>query len=279
MHIETNILRMNNQVSRLSSILIASSILSLILILSFVEQFGIYILLITISIPGVLFCIFYCIHKLKDTNKLKLLYPNKTDFSIAIPIMMSSFVMMSYYFIDKQYMISFLGEESLAIYEVAFKFGNLYDIMIVQIINTIWMPIFYKRLAFDEASTLHFQVKLSIVTIFIGMIVFIVPDIIWNIPKYFIDENYHESVNYIKFIIFNAFIFQAITFLNMYFMYKKQTRIMLYTLGVVVIINGLINYFTIRWYGIYGVFVGNIIALLGGYLFMIKNIINDKVKS
>ena len=272
MHIEVNILRMNNQITKLSSILISSSILSLILILSFVEQMGIYILLVTISIPGILFFISYFLHKLRDTDKLKILYPNKTDFSISIPIMMSSFVMVSYYFIDKQYMISFLGAQNLGIYEVAFKFGNLYDILIVQVINTIWMPIFYKKLASDERLTLLFQIKLSIFTIFAGLLVFVVPDIIWNIPKYFIDANYHEAVVYIKFVIFNAFIFQAITFLNMYFMYKKQTRVMVYTLIIVVLINGLVNYFTIQTYGIYGVFIGNIIALLVGYGLMARKI-------
>jgi O-antigen/teichoic acid export membrane protein len=272
MHIEVNILRMNNQIVKLSSILIVSSILSLILILSFVEQHGIYILLVTISIPGMLFFISYFLNKLKDTEKLKVLYPSKTDFSISIPIMMSSFVMLSYYFIDKQYMLSFLGAQNLAIYEVAFKFGNLYDILIVQVINTIWMPIFYKKMADDERLALSFQIKLSIFTIFAGIIVFAVPNIVWNIPQYFIDESYHEAVKYIKFIIFNAFIFQAITFLNMYFMYKKKTRIMVYALGIVVLINGLVNYFTIQTYGIYGVFVGNVVALLVGYGFMVKSV-------
>ncbi len=277
-HLESNILRINNKILKLSIILILSSILSLIFIMLFIEDYGILVLLLTMSIPGALFFLSYVISKKDELKKFKYLYPTKEDFNISIPMMLTSFVMAAYYFIDKQYIIYFLSSSQLAIYQVGFKFASLYEILIIQVINTIWMPIFYKKVSENKELAVKLQIKLSIIVYVLGLLVFFIPDVIWNIPTYFIDERYFKMVDYIKFIIFNAIIFQSITFLNMYFMYTKQTKVLLEILLIVILLNTFINFFTIQELGIHGVFIGNIIALsigLARALFIIRKRTND----
>jgi O-antigen/teichoic acid export membrane protein len=256
--LELNILRIKNYIKKLSYILIGTSIISLFLIYFMIEDFKINIVILSMSFVGILFLFS---NLKRSIHYYKFSYPNIDDFKVAIPFMITSFVMVSYYFIDKYFLSHFLGDEFLGIYEIAFKFGNLYDIFIAQVIATIWMPIFYKKLENNQVLTMKLQLEYVYYIILSSFFILLIPDFIWNLPLFFINNDYSDSMQYIKYIFFTFILFQAISFLNMYYMYIKKTYIITIVLAITIVIKSLINYFFIEQYEIFTVIIANILSL------------------
>jgi O-antigen/teichoic acid export membrane protein len=276
MHLEINLLRIFNRINELVIINLLYPLFSFFIVYFFLKE-NPFILIIIIAIPNILYTIYFFYERIKKNFKFfNLIFPTTKEFKISIPIMFTSFIFLFYNFINKQFILLFLNKTFLGIYEMSFKFGILIDVLLMQVINTIITPILLKKFKKDEKEGKKLVLRLSLLTIILGSIVFILPKSIQDIPKYFIDFSYYESVKYIKYIVFQFFLLEAINLINNSFMYKKKTYVIALTWIIIVGLNIIISYFLIFSYGLYGLLYANILSLFIG--FIILTILMLKVK-
>jgi O-antigen/teichoic acid export membrane protein len=269
-HMLTNILRVTGKINTLSTLLIITSIAtaSIVFTLLYYKYFNI-VLFIAILIPSfIYFTIYYSLYAKSKFIFRKKKYKNLLR--ISLPTMFASLVTTAIIFTDKVFLTTYLSLAEVGIYEIAYKFGMMYDIFIVQVFNTIYVAFLLRKL--KENFTKYF--KFNLILIYINM--FFVPIFIYyflstellDYLRYLIGIEFIPSLQYIKYIVIYFVLVHSLSMLSIFFLYSKRTKMILYGSIIIFIINIISNYFLIPTYGIMGSLYSSYISICGVVILM-----------
>jgi len=276
--IAMNILRMKNEINKLVKILLASTFLSAIFVLvalQFIQSF--HILLISTLISYLLFFSYMYIHH-KESFKIKTKNIFKKDIlSISIPIFITGIATTFLTSIDKYMLAMLINIESVGIYEIALRFGKIYDIVIAVVFTTVYMPWLLNKLKIDFEKFLYFNIVLSLLNFILIFFVYLIPNEIFGLLANMIGDDFTSSVYYIKFTIIYSMIIHSLIILNITYYYLKKTKIIMYITFVMLLFNLILNMYLIPAYEIYGAIFSSYISCLAGVVLSI--VIQMRIKN
>jgi O-antigen/teichoic acid export membrane protein len=186
-----------------------------------------------------------------DSGYLKATSTKKDDISKYVkggyPFIISSLAYFGINGIDRFLIKSFLGEEELGIYSLAFKFGSTVEPLIMVPILSAYNPMIFKRFSEGNFKQDIFRNFLIIIFIF-SAIAFVLP----IVAKLFINEKFYESLKLVPiFVLGFAFIFMAQLYAAPLLYLKKKSALVLNVI-LASIINIILNVVFIKTFQIQG---------------------------
>ncbi len=166
---------------------------------------------------------------------------------------------------DRYFIAGMVSDSELGIYSVAYQIGMAFYIIQVSF-NQAWVPNFMKKINEGNFDKLK-MVKHTYLYAFISIIVFAVLWICIPLFYWFVNYKFHSGMNIVPWVLlgflFNGFYFMIVNYL---FALKKTTIIATTTI-VVGIINLILNYYFIAFWGIKGAAISTAISFFLSFTF------------
>lgn len=262
--IHINELRLKNKIMTLSKLTLLTTLIFCLLAFIFMK-FSFLVLSMQVLIIGLIFCIVF----FKDFRNIKF---KNLDFSIlriSVPIMMTSLVGVLGLVVDKTMISYYLSLSDLGVYEIALKFAQMYDILIAQVITLVYLPWMINKLKNDYKKYFNLNIFYSFVLAFFSaLIVYIIPDFIWNFIANLVGDDFFASIQYIRYLIYYFILFLLLTMLNIIFIYNKNTKFIFFSSIVILTSNIIFNFYFIPKYGIIGSIISSNLSIFFGIIYI-----------
>lgn len=147
---------------------------------------------------------------------------------------------------DKIMISSMIGKAENGIYSLVYNVGWVLSVL-VEALNNVWMPWFYRRLDHNDIATVRRKSILylsgfSLVTILVEAIS---PELV----KIIAPQSYWEGIDFVMWVVFAVYIvFLYYFYVNIECFYKKTYLVSAGTMGAAVI-NVLLNFWGLEQYG------------------------------
>lgn len=161
---------------------------------------------------------------------------------------------------SKIIIVNQLGKAELGIYAVAFQISMVIS-LIVNSFNLGWVPFFYKLMNEDNHKSKKLIVKYlySVIVIFVLSAIFIM-FLMPYVYKFYVDEKYSEGISIANFLVFGFLLNAIYRLFGNFFFYNKKTMVLgITTLGCAVV-NIILNYTLIPFYGLLGSAFSSIVS-------------------
>lgn len=263
--IHMNELKLKNKIMTLSKLTLLTTLIFCILAFIFMKS-SFLVLSMQVLIIGLIFCIVF----FKDFKNIKF---KNLDFSIlriSVPIMMTSLVGVLGLVVDKIMISYYLSLSDLGVYEVSLKFAQMYDILIAQVITLVYLPWMINKLKNDYKKYFNLNIFYSFVLAFFSaLIVYIIPDFIWNFIANLVGDDFFASIQYIRYLIYYFILFLLLTMLNIIFIYNKNTKFIFFSSIVILTSNIIFNFYFIPKYGIIGSIISSNLSIFFGIIYIL----------
>lgn len=263
--IHINELRLKNKIMTLSKLTLLTTLIFCILAFIFMKS-SFLVLSMQVLIIGLIFCIVF----FKDFKNIKF---KNLDFSIlriSMPIMMTSLVGVLGLVVDKTMISYYLSLSDLGVYEISLKFAQMYDTLIAQVITLVYLPWMINKLKNDYKKYFNLNIFYSFVLAFFSaLIVYIIPDFIWNFIANLVGDDFFASIQYIRYLIYYFILFLLLTMLNIIFIYNKNTKFIFFSSIVILTSNIIFNFYFIPKYGIIGSIISSNLSIFCGIIYIL----------
>ncbi len=170
---------------------------------------------------------------------------------------------------DRIFIEHMIGLDEVGIYSVGYMFGMILKLFSDAVIKA-WSPWFYREMSYPDRYTKERIVKymylymvgiicLALVIAYIGE---------WILP-YFVDEKYYNASQYIFWVTMGYAMFGMYQIFFPYLVYCSKTSFLAFSTTGVMILNLILNYFFINYFGA----IGATYATFASYLIMFLSII------
>ena len=151
---------------------------------------------------------------------------------------------------DRYFISYFVGNEEVGLYTIAYQLSALM-LLVSLSVNQAWSPMLFKLLKEKKIQTVYiFTFYLFIFFTLVGIGIYIFKDLLFYI---FVDEKFYKAKEYFLWLLI-GFMFQSFYFLvtNLLF-YEKKTKILAILTMSGALINIILNYYFIHFFGVIGV--------------------------
>ena len=151
---------------------------------------------------------------------------------------------------DRYFISYFIGNDKVGLYTIAYQLSALMLLVSVSV-NQAWSPMLFKLLKEKKVQQVYkFTFYLFLLFVSVGVSVYFLRDILFYI---FVNENFYKAKEYFGSLLI-GFVFQSLYFLvtNVLF-FEKRTKLLASITFIGAILNVLLNYYLIQFYGTIGV--------------------------
>jgi len=184
----------------------------------------------------------------------------KSTLKFGVPLIPHAFGAVIISMSDRLLITNMVGIDATGIYVVAVQISVIISVVIGSI-KQAWAPHFFDKIKINTNESKRELVKFTyIIFIFIFLITLIFSFIIQPLIPYIVDERFHESKNYINWLIYGI-TFQGVYHLfTNYIFYARKTYILMLLTFFVSALNIVISYYLIKLNGPLGAAQGTFIA-------------------
>lgn len=185
--------------------------------------------------------------------------------------------------IDQWMLGAISGVDDVGIYAFAGKFSLFFDYIVSSTFILVYTPRLYHKLREEyhqacDRNTIYALVVVAMSFIFYQLVVILLP-----ICRYFISENFYESLNYIPLLILAATLRLATHLLQLVIKYQRFVGFVFWSNIVCALLNAGLNYYWIPEFRIMGCvyatvvsFAAMFLANLFFYQYMIRSVRKEK---
>ena len=205
---------------------------------------GVYISFLIFSIIGV-----FLLYKMDYLTKPNFKH-TKDILNFGVPLIPHAICGTIIAMSDRYFISYFVGNEEVGLYTIAYQLSALM-LLISLSVNQAWSPMLFKLLKEKKIQTAYiFTFYLFIFFTLVGIGIYIFKDLLFCI---FVDEKFYKAKEYFLWLLI-GFMFQSFYFLvtNLLF-YEKKTKILAILTMSGALINMILNYYFIHFFGVIGV--------------------------
>lgn len=158
---------------------------------------------------------------------------------------------------DRFFISYFQTSQEVGLYATAYQVSALM-ILFSRSVNQGWAPMLYQNLAKKNYSLVNKIIPVLFISFcMVGIVTFFLRDFIFDL---LIAPEFHGAKNYFGYLLI-GFIFQSFYFLvSGFFFFYHKTKLLAITTLITAVINLVLNYFLIQYYGVYGVAYATVIS-------------------
>lgn len=244
-----------------------------------VWKWGIYSNVFAIIVTNLVsFCSVPFVYKgLKFSSKTK---PNftyiRSILGISLPLVLSNLVNTVLVLGDKWILQYYCSSADVGIYAIATKFGSVFDIIMITMLNIFYAPRIYNQ--FQQKGIVKCEKenrKLLKIYLLAGICLLILAlFIIHLIFPYFIDAKFDSSERYIWVVFLGEIMLGAIYFRTYVVNYMKRTKIILFINCVGMVFNIVTNIIFIPFFGIWAAAYTTLASYI--VMFLLATLFNGK---
>jgi len=193
---------------------------------------------------------------------------------ISLPLVLASLTSWIMVVADRWILLIFRSTEEIGIYSLAYRFGSLFEILILMAISRAYNPYIFLKyqkngILKTEKKNNIFIIYYLISSIFVCTIGFIILKPIFPI---IVGEGFYQSYKYIILILFGYIFLGLSWFLGYSIYYLKKTNIILIGTAIGASINIILNFVLIPRFGVFGAAFTTTISymLMSCYMFIIR---------
>jgi O-antigen/teichoic acid export membrane protein len=205
---------------------------------------GTYLSFFVFSLIGL-----YLLYKMGYLTKITFKY-TKDILSFGIPLIPHAISGTVMAMADRYFISYFVGNAEVGLYTIAYQISALM-LLVSMSVNQAWSPMLFKLLK-DNKLTLIYKFTFYLFSFFVivGVGVYLLEDLLFYI---FVDEKFYKAKEYFPWLLL-GFIFQSFYFLVTNFLFfEKKTKLLASMTIIGAILNIVLNYLFIQWYGVVGV--------------------------
>lgn len=211
-------------------------------------------------------------------NKAKAKYYLK----LGIPFIPSMLFTWIISFGDRWVLAKYNSLHDVGIYSLADSFGQLYQMLILYPLSGSYLPYIFTKFSTNKINIIEMDKQnrknmyVSMIFMFVSItILFLITKNIffWAIPPKF-----HESINYIWFLLMGQVIFMGSYFATCYLVFLKRTYLLVSFTIIAAILNVILNFILIPYFKIYGCVIATLVSYII-YLVLILLATNQVQKS
>jgi len=174
---------------------------------------------------------------------------------------------------DRYFISYYAGNESLALYTVAYQVSALM-LLFGTSINQAWNPFLFRLLKKENQVKVSVKYSLGLLLLFLGVgtLLYVMKSLLFFI---FVDADYYGAKVYFPWLLL-GFMFQSFYFLvTNYLFFKKHTKVLASITALGAVLNLILNYYFMQWYGVMGVAYAT--TLTWGIFFIVVGIVTIKL--
>jgi len=192
--------------------------------------------------------------------KVKKIYI-KQALVLGIPLILHVISAVLFMMSDRLFISYYLGNSALGLYAVGAQVAMM-ALIIQEAFNQAWVPYLFKNL---KTGLMENKIKIIKISYFSMFFFLLLPFIINLINplffKFFIDEKFIESMQYVFWIALGYSLLGMYKVVTNYIFYEKKVRLLSLMSFFSLIVNLILNYFLIHKYGAIGVAYGTAITV------------------
>ena len=178
----------------------------------------------------------------------------------GIPLVPAGFIIWVMQASDRWFVMKMLGSYEVGIYAIGAKFAMLITLA-VETFRKAWWPIAMDMLHKPEGS--EFIRKISFWYILVGSVTTVVLALVAPyIVKYMVDSKYYESWKLIGILGWSGIFYGFYLISELGIFKSKKTYLSVLTNSVGVVLNIILNYLLISWFGLIGAAYATVISLM-----------------
>ena len=163
---------------------------------------------------------------------------------------------------DRIFIGSLISTHEVGIYHIGYTIGMSISLLTI-IFSKAWLPFFFKYLKEGDTDSYKIiwtvNVYFLIVVLALSFLLHILTPFFYN---HFIDDVYLPGINYVPWVI-SSFVFAAVysLFAN-FIVYEKKMYVIMFTTLFGLVINLVLNYYLVIWFGGYGAAIATLITYI-----------------
>ena len=178
----------------------------------------------------------------------------------GIPLVPAGFIIWVMQASDRWFVMKMLGSYEVGIYAIGAKFAMLITLA-VETFRKAWWPIAMDMLHKPEGS--EFIRKISFWYMLVGSVTTVVLALVAPyIVKYMVDSKYYESWKLIGILGWSGIFYGFYLISELGIFKSKKTYLSVLTNSVGVVLNIILNYLLISWFGLIGAAYATVISLM-----------------
>jgi O-antigen/teichoic acid export membrane protein len=200
------------------------------------------VLLISLCYPAYL----YFFH-LKPTIK-KVDWPKTLGYlKLGFPFILSSLCFWGLSGMDRWLILYFLGEASVGIFSVAYKFSSVFEPLIIAPVLGVYTPFIFEKLARKDFRQ-HKVMMVLVILFFFALLAFASQ----FLAQAFVNIRYHDSLSLIPYLVGGFAFYFLSQLLGAPILYYKKSSLLVLNVALAAAFNLVFNIVFIRYYGLQG---------------------------
>jgi O-antigen/teichoic acid export membrane protein len=174
---------------------------------------------------------------------------------LGFPFIISS---LSYWLlagVDRWLILSFLGESSVGLYSVAYKFSSVFEPLLIAPVLSVYTPYIFERFSkglYNQRKVLMF----AVVVVFFTALAFATQ----FIAKFAVDAQYHEALSLVPYLVGGFGFFFLAQLLSTAILYFKKSNILVLNVTLSGAMNIVFNIALIKHMGLEGAGMASLIS-------------------
>jgi O-antigen/teichoic acid export membrane protein len=176
---------------------------------------------------------------------------------------------------DRVFITNMVGVAETGIYTVGYQIGMIIGIL-QDSFNKAWVPWFFERLKRDNEEEKRKIVKITYLYFIVILLIALILSLLAPaLLSFFVGEEFKESSSFVIWIAFGFAFNGMYKMVTNYIFYLQQTRYLMYLTFLTAILNTLLNYIFIKYYGAVGAAIATTISFF--IIFIFTWILSSKI--
>lgn len=178
------------------------------------------------------------------------------------PLMLGNVFLLLISLSDRWFILKMLNENELGHYSYVYKFSDLTLTFLVYSFNIVFVPIMWKAYKLNSFNILFHKIEKNIIIIFpvISLVIILISILLANF--FTLNEDYVSAFNLIVLLSFSHLFYGIYLFQVLKIQMYSNTRSILYITFFSALLNCILNFILINFYGIVGAAISTFISYL-----------------
>lgn len=180
---------------------------------------------------------------------------------LGFPFILSSLCFWGLSGLDRWLILYYLGEASVGIFSVAYKFSSVFEPLIIAPVLSVYTPFIFEKLAKGDLRQHKLLMVIAILSFFV-----VLAFLSQYLAYLFVNVRYHESLTLIPYLVGGFAFYFLSQLLGAPILYYKKSKLLVLNVALAAIFNLIFNIILIKYYGLEGAGMAYLISNFAWFL-------------